>query len=138
MAWARDAGALYAKLERWVDAMAVLEPFVAELDSQGLALYLMAAIEAGKAGTAIETLKEDARRRVREDPDASCAYGRALLHSKQFVEAEAVLTACIDRARRPCARAGARRLECRSNRHTAAAQTCHRVWRPRPLGREPT
>jgi protein O-GlcNAc transferase len=97
MAWARDAGALYAKLERWVDAMAVLEPFVAELDSQGLALYLMAAIEAGKAGTAIETLKEDARRRVREDPDASCAYGRALLHSKQFVEAEAVLTACIDR-----------------------------------------
>ena len=97
MAWARDAGALYARLGRWADVTAVLTPVVADLDSQGLALYLIASIEIGRAGAAITALKDDGLRRLREDPDALCAYGRALHHATRNTEAEAVLTDCLER-----------------------------------------
>lgn len=97
MAWARDAGALYARLGRWADVVAVLTPVASKLDSQGLALYLIASIEVGRAGAAIAALKDNALRRVREDPDALCAYGRALHHAARHTEAEAVLTDCLER-----------------------------------------
>ena len=96
-AWARDAGALYAKLERWCETMTVLEPVVSGLDADGLALFLISAVESDRATDGIEALTEDAIRTLQQDPDALCAYGRALHHAKRHAEAEAVLTDCLER-----------------------------------------
>jgi predicted O-linked N-acetylglucosamine transferase (SPINDLY family) len=96
-AWARDAAALYAKLDRWRDALTVLIPVVPKLDAEGLAVFLTAAIETKNARSIVEALPAEAIRTVREDADALCAYGRALLGAAMHVEAEAALTDCITR-----------------------------------------
>jgi predicted O-linked N-acetylglucosamine transferase (SPINDLY family) len=95
--WARDAAALYAKLDRWRDALTVLIPVVPRLDADGLAVYLTAAIETKSAGSIVEALPAEAILTVREDADALCAYGRALLAAAKYAEAEAALTDCITR-----------------------------------------
>ncbi len=96
-AWARDAGALYAKLGRWAEARAVLARVVDGLDAEGLNVFLTAATETFHASDAVGLLTGAAIDTLHEDPDSLCAYGRALLAASRCAEAEAVLLECLKR-----------------------------------------
>ena len=95
--WRRDAGALYAKAGRWSEAVEVLSPVLPHLDTHGLVVYLTAAIESQRVAEALDALTEDAIRIVRDDPEACCTYGKALLAASRYTEAEAVLKECVIR-----------------------------------------
>lgn len=90
----RDLGAVCAHLERWGDAVNALAPAVADLDAQGMALFLSAAVEAGCAAPSLLTLQAR-RANLPDDPIFLRAYGRALLASQRHVEAEAALHRCL-------------------------------------------
>src|SRR5262245_51568135 len=86
---ARALGIVYARLERWADAVGVLGPIVADLEEPARALYLSAAVDCGEAGDAVARF-EAADGCVTSAPDVLCEYGRALCAVGRLGDAEAV------------------------------------------------
>lgn len=91
---ARDLGAVYATLTRWTDAACVLMPFLNQLDSAGIALYLVAAVEAGLASDAV---RATSHLPLLTSPHAQllCEYGRACYAAGDVERAELFLTRAL-------------------------------------------
>jgi protein O-GlcNAc transferase len=93
--WARDLGIVCGKLKRWSETVAVLGPMLHALDSDALALFLSAAVEAACPETALAELDQRRAAPLPGDPQFQCAYGVALAMAKRPADAEAVLLRCL-------------------------------------------
>jgi protein O-GlcNAc transferase len=93
--WARDLGAAYGQLEQWADIVGLFTPLLDRLDSEALALYLTAAVEAKRAGAALAELNARRPAPLPDDPQFLWTYGTALAKACRFAEAEANFQQCL-------------------------------------------
>jgi predicted O-linked N-acetylglucosamine transferase (SPINDLY family) len=93
--WARDLGIVYAKLGRWAEVVEALRPRVDALDSDGLALFLTAAVEAGHPDAALADLEARRAGPLPSDSQFLFAHGVALGMVERHAEAETVLVQCL-------------------------------------------
>jgi predicted O-linked N-acetylglucosamine transferase (SPINDLY family) len=93
--WVRDLGIVYGKLGRWADVVEMLRPQLDALDSDGLALFLTAAVEIRRPDGALADLEAHRSGPLPSDPQFLFAHGVALGMAERHAEAEAALMRCL-------------------------------------------
>lgn len=93
--WTRDLGVACGQLKRWADIVELFTPLLDRLDSEALALYLTAAVEAKRAGAALAELTARRPASLPDEPQFLWTYGTALAKAGRYAEAEANLQQCL-------------------------------------------
>ncbi len=90
-----DLAIVYARLERWQDAVCLLAPALRDLDERSLALYLAASVECGEAAAAVRAVRALDPAPLHSSGGVLAEYGRALHAAGDVEGAEAALLACL-------------------------------------------